>query len=682
MKLKIFAFIAVAVALCAVVFGLYNDYIRVTSYPVFLESFGHGILTVDSTDTVGEDGKYKLNWAKDEIITVNINPERTSGSYYNLEKLEVNGLTLFGDTVNGKAFVLDTLIALAKDLPSFTAISEMSDDEMQLSYAFHLYTDLGESEFNVTVKLGGAHESVRKVAAIIARNLTISRENGQYVIKVNVPDELAKAALKACQSSTIPDHIKQKVFGGFSANVDEMYAFINNVTFDELMQIFDYVDFDKILDHEFLSRFEILDGLTEAEIKAKIEQYEKYYDVALDYIAKAYGYLPESVKEKTLLDFYQSNGKFEASGTKTVNLYTAINKVSETIGDLVDAFLDNKVVTVSAKVEVTFEDVYKVSYYKGTELVREGFLPVGANVDFFSGTTEYGGMTIIGWVDAHGNEYTEMPAKDVELYAVTADATAELAASVESIVYGDGTIILTANVTPFIESATYTYSWYKNNVLIDGATNATLEIANVADSGEYHVVVAIDVLGVAKTETTNKVSVKIDPKTITASDIVEWNYTDAFEYDATEKGVNATIKAEYQTLVSISGITGNTATNAGKYTAIATLELLDANYAFTAGNTVTLEWTIDPKAFGDSDIKWEIPQDMVYEYGKTYTVSATAPAELKLTYTNNAFTNAGTYVTTATVEVIGGCNVQFAHDPVSDQRKLDDSTPAHQPFHS
>lgn len=130
-----------------------------------------------------------------------------------LEKLEVNGLTLFGDTVNGKAFVLDTLIALAKDLPSFTAISEMNDDEMQLSYAFHLYTDLGESEFNVTVKLGGAHESVRKVAAIIARNLTISRENGQYVIKVNVPDELAKAALKACQSSSIPDHIKQKVFG-------------------------------------------------------------------------------------------------------------------------------------------------------------------------------------------------------------------------------------------------------------------------------------------------------------------------------------------------------------------------------------------------------------------------------------------------------------------------------------
>ena len=577
-----------------------------------------------------------------------------------LDKVEVNGLTLFGDTANGKSFILDTLIALAKELPSFTAISEMEDDEMQLSYAFHIYTDLGDSEFNVTLKLGDAHETVRKVAAIIARNLNISKENGQYVIQVTVPDELAKAALKACQSSSIPDSIKQKVFGGFSANVDEMYAFINNVTFDELMQIFEYVDFDQILDHEFLSQFEILDGLTEAQIKAKIEQYEEYYDVALDYLAKAYGYLPESVKEKTLLDFYQSNGKFEASGTKTINIYSLANKVSETIGDLVDAFIDNKEITLSAKVEVTFTDVYKVSYYKGTELVREGFLPVGANVDFFSGTTEYGGMTIIGWVDAQGNAYTEMPAKDVELYAVTADATAELSASVDSIVYGDGTIILTANVTPFIESATYTYTWYKNNVVIDGATAATLEIANVADSGEYHVVVEINVLGTAKTETTNKVSVKIDPKAITASDIVEWDYTDAFEYDATENGVNATVKAEYQTLVGITGITGNTAANAGKYTATVTLELLDPNYAFTAGNTVTLEWTIDPKAFTDSDITWVIPQDMIYEYGKTYTVTAKYPAELKLTLTNDAKTNAGTYVTTATVEVIGGANYVWA----------------------
>lgn len=92
MKTKIFAFFTVALALCMVVFGLYWKYIRVDDYPVFLESFGHGILTVDSTETTGKDDKYKVHFKKDEVITVNINPERTANAYYNLSKLTVNGV--------------------------------------------------------------------------------------------------------------------------------------------------------------------------------------------------------------------------------------------------------------------------------------------------------------------------------------------------------------------------------------------------------------------------------------------------------------------------------------------------------------------------------------------------------------------------------------------------------------
>ncbi len=94
MKAKFFALFTVALVLCAAVFGLYMKYIRVEEYPVFLESFGNGILTVDSTETTGTDDKYKVNWKKGEIITVNINPERTSDSYYNLSKLVVNGVNV------------------------------------------------------------------------------------------------------------------------------------------------------------------------------------------------------------------------------------------------------------------------------------------------------------------------------------------------------------------------------------------------------------------------------------------------------------------------------------------------------------------------------------------------------------------------------------------------------------
>lgn len=92
MKSKFFAFLTITLVLFGIVFGLYWRFIRVAEFPVFLESFDHGILTVDSTETTGEDNKYKLSWKKDEILTVNINPERTSDAYYNLSKLVVNGV--------------------------------------------------------------------------------------------------------------------------------------------------------------------------------------------------------------------------------------------------------------------------------------------------------------------------------------------------------------------------------------------------------------------------------------------------------------------------------------------------------------------------------------------------------------------------------------------------------------
>lgn len=92
MKSKFFAFFTVTVVLFAAVFGLYWKYLRMSQYPVFIESFDHGILTVDSTQTKGTDSKYRVWWDKDETVTININPERTADSYYNLAKLTVNGI--------------------------------------------------------------------------------------------------------------------------------------------------------------------------------------------------------------------------------------------------------------------------------------------------------------------------------------------------------------------------------------------------------------------------------------------------------------------------------------------------------------------------------------------------------------------------------------------------------------
>lgn len=92
MKTKLFAFFTITIILFGAVFGIYWKFLRMSKYPVFIESFDHGVLTVDSSEATGTDNKYRVFWDRDETITININPERTANSYYNLSKLLVNGV--------------------------------------------------------------------------------------------------------------------------------------------------------------------------------------------------------------------------------------------------------------------------------------------------------------------------------------------------------------------------------------------------------------------------------------------------------------------------------------------------------------------------------------------------------------------------------------------------------------
>ncbi len=91
MKKKFWFFFTVTVALFAVVLGMYFRYIHQSEYRVFIESFDHGVITIDSNDTAGTDEKYSVMCKKGQEITLNINPERTDTTYYNLKKLYING---------------------------------------------------------------------------------------------------------------------------------------------------------------------------------------------------------------------------------------------------------------------------------------------------------------------------------------------------------------------------------------------------------------------------------------------------------------------------------------------------------------------------------------------------------------------------------------------------------------
>lgn len=83
-------FIAVLVLLAAILFAVY-EFVLPEEYPVFLECYGSGIMTVDSESASGQDSKYVLYVKRGETLTISINPLRTDEEYYNLEKLTVNG---------------------------------------------------------------------------------------------------------------------------------------------------------------------------------------------------------------------------------------------------------------------------------------------------------------------------------------------------------------------------------------------------------------------------------------------------------------------------------------------------------------------------------------------------------------------------------------------------------------
>ena len=81
------AFFLVSAALLITVGMMYLKYVKPSDYPVFIESFSHGVMTVENNETKGSDNKYVVMCKPGESITININPERTDSNYYNLSKL-------------------------------------------------------------------------------------------------------------------------------------------------------------------------------------------------------------------------------------------------------------------------------------------------------------------------------------------------------------------------------------------------------------------------------------------------------------------------------------------------------------------------------------------------------------------------------------------------------------------
>ena len=167
--------------------------------------------------------------------------------------------------------------------------------------------------------------------------------------------------------------------------------------------------------------------------------------------------------------------------------------------------------------------------------------------------------------------------------------TVTLTASKNDVTYGDDTITLTADASHTGgDGVNLTYAWYRDGKLLSGKTGKTLTLANVSDSGSYHVVVTAKGDGQNQTETSNAVEVTIAPRPVTLS----WDYSAPIPYDGKAHTVTASVTNLVEGDTCNLTYTGDkAATNVGGYQVTVT-GVSNDNYTLTGAEKPTLEWKI------------------------------------------------------------------------------------------
>ena len=418
----------------------------------------------------------------------------------------------------------------------------------------------------------------------------------------------------------------------------QVETLINKAT-NVLKQI-DALSIDSALLREFIDPNSQYTNENVYEYIDKIANYESYFDLAMDYLSRAYEAAPDRIKDNSVLDFYKGNGTFNYTGSYRVDLEKILNKISSkygsTIYNALSAVVDYLPEEINVNLSAHMENVYSVKYYVGGE-VKEGLLPVGADLQFYANVTEIDGTPIQGWGDVNCVEYTTMPAHDVELYPMI-NLEVSINDGIEKVYDG---VAYTLEVTTSIQDE-FKYQWYHNGEAIDGATLSTYDVVNVADSGSYYCEVALANL----TVNTDEVVVNITPATIEIPEL-EWNYTQAFVYDGEEKVVELTTQLPKEVVVTY---TDNVATNVGEHTAIATLTPINENYLLTK-TTSEIKWEVTPFVYDVSGLKWNYDEKnpFVYSPGRFRRVELLdVPSFVIIKYKNNYSSAAYKYTATAT----------------------------------
>ena len=585
-----------------------------------------------------------------------------------IKSVSVDGLVIYDGSIR-----TDSIKALVKRLPLPSEIATYTDEQFRnlLSVDVKVVTE-SRGNLDITVNFGfefanaNNYARLRRIAQIVADNVSVSHKDGVYSVSVNVPQAFTRILNKAIATGKLSDSAKLKIFAALDKNVNEFAEFAKTITFEQVYNLLEKIDIVSCIDNTRLGKY-FPDGITNERILNEFKKIEPYFEKIKTALIELVTFVPQRFQSKTMMDFYRGNGEFfaakynyelfvetwlyriQSKGLAVTdyikNTYTdsrilkwnsrlekALNKLP-----MLSMFFNRESYTVSAEASVTLTDVYKVTYNDGENVIKCGLLPKDADLSFFAGITEISGSEILDWVDENGNSISKMPERDVEVYAVyDAGFKLEQSADIDTVYDGEAKQLKVNVVNLSSIEKTYDFGWYKivgdSRVAIDGAYSDTLEVRNVLDSGKYICVVAS---GDTVKEAVFNVAIAKAKIDMTG---VKWSYTAPFTYDGEIKTVS--LNKEIEQLRFVGRLS---ARDVGTFNV--SFELIDAdNYELiNLGDLATsLEWKIEKAKVDMTGVKWSYTAPFTYD-GTTKTVSLVdAPSLVEVKGTLSAI-KAGTY---------------------------------------
>jgi len=585
-----------------------------------------------------------------------------------IKSVSVDDLVIYDGSVR-----TDSIKALVKRLPLPSEIATYTDEQFRnlLSVVVKVVTE-SKGNLDITVNFGfefanaNNYARLRRIAQIVADNVSVSHKDGVYSVSVNVPQAFTRILNKAIATGKLSDSAKLKIFAALDKNVNEFAEFAKTITFEQVYNLLEKIDIVSCIDNTRFGKY-FPDGITNERILNAFKKIEPYFEKIKTALIELVTFVPQRFQSKTMMDFYRGNGEFfaakynyelfvetwlyriQSKGLAVTdyikNTYTdsrilkwnsrlekALNKLP-----MLSMFFNRESYTVSAEASVTLTDVYKVTYKDGENVIKCGLLPKDADLSFFAGITEISGSEILDWVDENGNSISKMPERDAEVYAVyDAGFKLEQSADIDTVYDGEAKQLKVNVVNLSSIEKTYDFGWYKivgdSRVAIDGAYSDTLEVRNVLDSGKYICVVAS---GDTVKEAVFNVAIAKAKIDMTG---VKWSYTAPFTYDGEIKTVS--LNKEIEQLRFIGRLS---ARDVGTFNV--SFELIDAdNYELiNLGDLATsLEWKIEKAKVDMTGVKWSYTAPFTYD-GTVKTVSLVkAPSLVEVKGTLSA-TKAGTY---------------------------------------